>query len=117
MAVTAAAFAFGGGVLNAQQRPGFSPIDRTDQAKSKQNPNLKGNPQPATATPLEKIPLDRIKLPPGFKAEIWSHGHAAGRTMVMGAKGTMFMGTRVIGRVYAITERGGKREARSCCRA
>jgi glucose/arabinose dehydrogenase len=32
--------------------------------------------------------------------------------MVMGAKGTMFMGTRVIGRVYAITEQGGKREAK-----
>jgi glucose/arabinose dehydrogenase len=112
VAVTAAAFALGGGALNAQQRPGFSPIDKTDQAKSKQNPSLKGNPQPATATPLEKIPLDRIKLPAGFKAEIWSHGHAAGRTMVMGAKGTMFMGTRVIGRVYAITNQGGKREAK-----
>ena len=112
VAVTAAAFALGGGALNAQQRPGFSTIDKTDQAKSKQDQNLKGNPQPATATPLEKIPLDRIKLPPGFKAEIWSHGHAAGRTMVMGAKGTMFMGTRVIGRVYAITEQGGKREAK-----
>ena len=32
--------------------------------------------------------------------------------MVMGAKGTMFMGTRVIGRVYAITDQGGKREAK-----
>ncbi len=73
---------------------------------------MKGNPQPATATPLEKIPVGRIKLPPGFKAEIWSHGHAAGRTMVMGSKGTMFMGTRVIGRVYAITNQGGKREAK-----
>ena len=112
VAITAAAFALGGGALNAQQRPGFSPIDKTDQTKAKQDQNLKGNPQPATATPLEKIPLDRIKLPPGFKAEIWSHGHAAGRTMVMGAKGTMFMGTRVIGRVYAITEQGGKREAK-----
>ena len=30
--------------------------------------------------------------------------------MVMGDKGTMFMGTRVIGRVYAITDKGGKRE-------
>ena len=32
--------------------------------------------------------------------------------MVMGDKGTMFMGTRVIGRVYAITDKGGKREAK-----
>src|ERR1700754_4015757 len=111
IAATAAALAFGSSALHAQQK-GFSTLDRTDQTKSQQNLNLKGNPQPATATPLEKIPLDRIKLPPGFKAEIWSHGHAAGRTMVMGSKGTLFMGTRVIGRVYAITEQGGKREAK-----
>src|SRR6201991_921962 len=111
VAATATALAFGGGVLHAQQK-GFSPLDKTDQSKSKQGLHLKGNPQPATATPLEKIPLDRIKLPPGFKAEIWSHGHAAGRTMVMGSKGTMFMGTRVIGRVYAITNQGGKREVK-----
>jgi glucose/arabinose dehydrogenase len=113
LAVTAttAALAFGGGVLHAQQK-GTSPIDKTDQSRSKQNLNLKGNPQPAIATPLEKIPVDRIKLPPGFKAEVWSHGHAAARTMVMGSKGTMFMGSRVIGRVYAITDRDGKREVK-----
>ena len=110
-AAAAAALAFGSATLKAQGS-GTSPIDRTDRSKSKQNENLKGNPQPATATPLEKLPLDRIKLPPGFKAEVWSNGHAAGRTMVMGSKGTMFMGTRVIGRVYAITDRGGKREVK-----
>ena len=37
---------------------------------------------------------------------------AGARTMVMGDKGTMFMGTRVIGRVYAITDKDGKREAK-----
>jgi glucose/arabinose dehydrogenase len=114
LAITAmaAVLALASGALNAQQRPGFSPLDKTNQATSKQGQNLKGNPQPVVATSLEKIPLDRIKLPPGFKAEVWSHGHAAGRTMVVGSKGTMFMGTRLIGRVYAITERDGKREAK-----
>ena len=28
-------------------------------------------------------------------------------------KGTMFMGTRLIGRVYAITEKDGKREVKT----
>ena len=32
--------------------------------------------------------------------------------MVMGNKGTLFMGTRIIGRVYAITNKDGKREAK-----
>ena len=112
IAAAAAALVVGGAALKAQERPGFSAIDKTDTAKSKQSPNLKGNPQPAIATPLEKIPVGRAKLPAGFKAEIWSHGHAAARTMVMGSKGTIFMGTRVIGRVYAITEKDGKREVK-----
>jgi glucose/arabinose dehydrogenase len=100
------------GVVAANAQQGRSPIDRTNKANSKQNPNLKGVPQPATATPLEQVPVRRIKLPAGFKAEVWSHGHAAARTMVQGSKGTLFMGTRVIGRVYAITDRGGKREVK-----
>jgi glucose/arabinose dehydrogenase len=108
---TAAALAFSGGALKAQQK-GFSPIDRTNQAKSNQNTGLKPHPTPVTETPVEKIPVDKLKLPVGFKAEIWSHGHPGGRTMVAGPKGTIFMGTRGPGRVYAITERNGKREAK-----
>src|SRR5262249_19106480 len=83
--------------------------DKTNVGASKQDQNLKPHPVSPIATPVDKIPLDKIKLPAGFKAEIWSSGHPGGRTMVMGDKGTMFMGTRVIGRVYAITEKDGKR--------
>jgi glucose/arabinose dehydrogenase len=94
------------------QPPGFSPMDQTKVNASKQDTNLKPHPTPPTATPVEKIPIDKIKLPGGFKAEIWSNGHPGARTMVMGDKGTLFMGTRIIGRVYAITDKGGKREAK-----
>jgi glucose/arabinose dehydrogenase len=93
--------------------PGFSPLDRGNPAASGQDTNLRPHPTPPTVTPLEKIPVDKIKLPAGFKAEVWSHGHPGGRTMVMGDKGTLFMGTRLIGRVYAITEKDGKREVRT----
>ncbi len=91
---------------------GSSPLDKTNPAASKQDVNLKGHAVPPTVTPLDKIPVDKIKLPAGFKAEIWSHGHPGARTMVMGSKGTMFMGSRIIGRVYAITNKDGKREAK-----
>jgi hypothetical protein len=91
-------------------QPGFSPMDKSNPAASKQDGNLKPHPTPPIAPSADKVPLDKIKLPSGFKAELWSSGHAGGRTMVMGDKGTMFMGTRVIGRVYAITDKGGKRE-------
>ena len=96
----------------AQAPPGFSPLDKSNPAASKQDAGLKPHPTPPIATAVDKLPLDKIKLPAGFKAEVWSSGHPAARTMVMGDKGTMFMGTRVIGRVYAITNKDGKREAK-----
>ena len=61
----------------AQAPPGFSPLDKTKPAESKQDSNLKPHPTPPTATALEKLPVDKIKLPAGFKAEVWSHGHPA----------------------------------------
>ena len=98
------------GPLAAQ--PGFSTLDKTKPAESKQDSNLKPHPTPPIAPAADKLPIDKIKLPSGFKAEVWSSGHPGGRTMVMGDKGTMFMGSRVIGRVYAVTEKNGKREAK-----
>ncbi|NOT25687.1 MAG: sorbosone dehydrogenase family protein [Acidobacteria bacterium] len=64
------------------------------------------------ATPVDRIPLDKISLPSGFKVELYSSGHPGGRTMVMGPKGTVFMGTRQLGRVYAVVNNGGTRAAR-----
>jgi glucose/arabinose dehydrogenase len=97
----------------AQAPPGFSPLDKSKPAASNQDVNLRPHATPPTVTPVEKIPLDKIKLPPGFRAEIWSHGHPGARTMVMGNKGTIFMGTRQLGRVYAITDKAGKREVKT----
>ena len=105
-------FAFAIQPAVGQGPPGLSPMDKSNPATSNQNTNLKPIPTPPIATPVDKLPLDKIKLPAGFKVEVYSSGHPGGRTMVMGDKGTMFMGTRIIGRVYAITNNGGKREAK-----
>ena len=110
-----AAAAIGGLVLAVQPavgQPGFSPLDKSNPAQSKQDSNLKPHPTPPVAAAADKLPLDKIKLPAGFKAELYSSGHPGARTMVMGNKGTLFMGTRVIGRVYAITNKDGKRDAK-----
>ena len=93
--------------------PGFSPLDKSKPAESRQDTSLRPHATPPTVTALDKIPVDKIKLPAGFKAEVWSHGHPAARSMVVGPKGTVFMGTRQIGRVYAITEKDGKREVKT----
>jgi glucose/arabinose dehydrogenase len=104
--------AFSVGAAIAQAPPGFSPLDKSNPATSRQDGNLKPHPTPPVAAAADKLPVDKIKLPSGFKAEVWSTGHPGGRTMVMGDKGTMFMGTRIIGRVYAVTNKDGKREAK-----
>ena len=101
------------GLALAQAPPGFSPMDQTKVTNSKQDQNLKPIPTPPIAPAVDKVPIDKIKLPAGFKAEVWSSGHPGGRTMVMGDKGTLFMGTRIIGRVYALVEKDGKREVKT----
>ena len=56
-----------------------------------------------TATPLDQVPVSAIRLPPGFQAEVFSHGTPGIRAIAEGPNGTIFAGTRAIGRVYAIT--------------
>jgi glucose/arabinose dehydrogenase len=65
-----------------------------------------------TVTPLEELPIKHLQVPPGFTIEVWAHGFPGGRMMTRGDKGTIFMGTRNIGRVYAIMEKDGKRTSR-----
>ena len=69
------------------QRPPtqMNPLDRSDLGRSKQDPNLRGVPIPATVTPLDKVPVDRIVLPAGFKAEVFAHGMPGARTMALQA--------------------------------
>ena len=75
-----------------------------------ENSPLAPHPGKMTVTPPDQIPLDQIQLPPGFKAEIWAHGMPGARMMTRGDKGTIFVGTRGIGRVYAVTDKGATRE-------
>jgi glucose/arabinose dehydrogenase len=65
-----------------------------------------------TATPASEIPIDRLKLPPGFKAEIWATGMPGARAMARGDQGKIYVGTRAIGRVYEITDTGSARTSR-----
>ena len=63
---------------------------------------------PVIVTPPENIPLNRLQAQPGFQIELWAHGSPGARMMTRGDKGTVFQGTRNIGRVYAIYEKDGK---------
>ncbi len=80
----------------------------TDQAGSKLAPHA----GKLTATPASDIPLDKFKLPPGFKAEVWATGIPGGRAMARGESGKVYVGTRGIGRVYEVTDNGATRTSR-----
>jgi len=63
------------------------------------------------ATAADKLPVKKIKLPPGFKVEVYQAGVLDARGMREGAKGTVFVSSLfVAGKIYAITSQGGKRE-------
>jgi hypothetical protein len=56
-----------------------------------------------TVTPLAEVPVSAIRVPAGFKVEVYAHGMPGARMMTEGPRGTVFAGSRAIGRVYAIT--------------
>jgi glucose/arabinose dehydrogenase len=57
-----------------------------------------------TETPASEIPVSKIKVPKGFKVELWATGMPGARAMAEGDKGKIYIGTRGIGRVYEVTE-------------
>ncbi len=65
-----------------------------------------------TVTPASDIPLSKLKLPPGFKIEIWSTGTPGIRAISRGDSGKVYGGTRALGRVYEITDHGTSRSSR-----
>jgi glucose/arabinose dehydrogenase len=79
-----------------------------DQANSRLAP-IAGR---MTATPPGEIPLDKLKLPAGFKLELWAHGMPGVRAMTRAENGKIYAGTRAIGRVYEITDNGAQRSSR-----
>jgi glucose/arabinose dehydrogenase len=65
-------------------------------------------------TAADKLPVGKIKLPPGFKVEVWTSGILDARGMRQGDQGTVFVSSLfVAGKIYAVTEKGGKREVKT----
>src|SRR5215211_6257209 len=71
--------------------------------------------RPATPTPLAELNenLKRIKLPPGFRIEVYAHGIPEARQMAWGDNGTLFVGSFGATNVYAVTDKAGKREVKT----
>ena len=63
---------------------------------------------PALAFAQPRLPLERIKLPPGFEIAVFAEGIKDARSMALGEKGTLFVSTRTAGNVYAVRNDGRK---------
>jgi glucose/arabinose dehydrogenase len=89
---------------------GSTLIGRPDNDAAKKLSPVAPPPIPAAA---DKIPLDKLKVPRGFKVELYASGAPGAREMVMTDKGTLFVGTRTVGNLYAIVDKDGKREVKT----
>ncbi len=53
------------------------------------------------------LQLDKINLPEGFKIELYAQGITNARSMALSPNGTLFVGTREAGKIYAIQDNDG----------
>ena len=86
--------------------PGSPMIGRPDnEAAAKLAPVA----PPPIAAAVDKLPLAKLKVPAGFNIEVYAAGMANARSLAVGDKGTVFVGSRLVGNVYAIVNKDGKR--------
>jgi glucose/arabinose dehydrogenase len=65
-------------------------------------------------TPAAQLPIAKMKVPPGFKVEIYAAEVLDARGLREGDKGTVFVSTCfVAGKIYALVDKGGKRELKT----
>jgi glucose/arabinose dehydrogenase len=101
-------------VASAQQAaqplpPGSPLIGRPDnEAAQKLAPVA---PPPLPAAP-DKLPLAKLKVPAGFNIEVYAAGMANARSLAVGDKGTVFVGSRLVDKIYAIVNKDGRREVK-----
>ena len=64
-------------------------------------------PAPGAGNPETDPLLSRIRLPEGFRIAVYAQGVQNARAMAMGPGGTLFVGSRRAGNVYAVQDRDG----------
>src|SRR5207253_3739784 len=57
--------------------------------------------------------VEKLKAPKGFKIEVYAAGVGNARSLRQGDKGTVFVGSRLLDKVYAIVEKDGKRQVKT----
>ena len=63
-----------------------------------------------TGRSVKELPVEKLKVPAGFKVEVWAEGIPEARSLALGDKGTVFVSNRLSKNVYAVVDKGGQRE-------
>jgi glucose/arabinose dehydrogenase len=66
-----------------------------------------------TGRDLKELSVDKLKVPAGFKVEVWADGIPEARSLALGDKGTVFVSNRLAKNVYAVVDKNGKREVKT----
>jgi glucose/arabinose dehydrogenase len=99
--------------VQAQDKPKPPPAWHQGKGPKMADSKLAPHAGKMTETAASEIPVSKLKLPRGFKAEIWATGLPGGRAMALSDDGKkVYVGTRAIGRVYEVTNAGDKRTVR-----
>jgi len=102
------------GQATAQQQASPAPAPSWQQGRSTAQDKSTLHPFAPllTGRPASELPIDKLKVPPGFKVEVWTDGVPEARSLALGDKGTVFVSNRNLSDVYAIVDRNGRREVK-----
>src|SRR5712672_2453761 len=70
-----------------------------------------------TGRPAKELPLDKLKVPAGFKVEVWADGIPEARSLALGDKGTVFVGNRTSRTSTRSSTRTASARSARCSRA
>jgi glucose/arabinose dehydrogenase len=94
----------------AQQSTPTPPPPTPNQPTSEAAGRLRGINPPPFPMAVDKLPTPHLKLPRGFKLEVFVSGVPNARSLRQGDKGTIFVSNRILDKVYAVVAKDGQRE-------
>jgi glucose/arabinose dehydrogenase len=94
----------------AQQAAPTPPPPTPNQPTSESASKLRGINPPPFPMAADKLPIPQLKLPKGFKVEVFVSGVPNARSLRQGDKGTIFVSNRILDKVYAVVAKNRQRE-------
>ena len=110
---TTVAIAFAAVAFSAQAQQAAPPSWKQGMNPEQEKSTLHPFAIEVTGKASKDLPIDKLKVPAGFKVEVWAEGMPGARSLALGDKGTVFVGNRQLKDVYAVRTVGGKREVKT----